>query len=63
MKKRLDVHNKSRFCIDVTFEMRTVLSGICLFNDDLNIIRQHFNIKRKQRGREQNSGETERKSV
>jgi hypothetical protein len=51
------------FSIDVTFEMRTVLNGICLFNDNLKIIRQHFYIKQKWRGREQDSRETERESV
>jgi hypothetical protein len=51
------------FSIDVTFEMRTVQRRICLFNDDLKIVGQHFYIKQKQRGREQDSGETERESV
>ncbi len=35
------------FRIDVTFEMRTVLRGICLSNDNLKIMRQHFYIKQK----------------
>ncbi len=32
------------FHIDATFEMRTVLSRICLFNDNLNNVGQHFII-------------------
>ncbi len=51
------------FCIDVTFEMRTVLSVIRLFNANLKIVGQHFYIKQKWRGREQDSGETERECV
>jgi hypothetical protein len=43
--------------------MRTVLRGIALLNDDLEIVRQHFYIKWKRRGREQDSGETERETV
>ena len=52
-----------QFCIDVTFEMRTVFSGIRLFNDDTQIDRPQFYIKKKWRGREQDSGETERECV
>ena len=48
------------FCIDVTFEMRTVLSRIRLFSDTFLDIRHHVYIKQKRRGREQDSGETER---
>ncbi len=51
------------FRIDVTFEMRTVLSGIRLFNDTFLNVRHHIYIKRKGRGREQDSGETERANV
>ncbi len=40
--------------------MRTVLSGICLFNDTDQIKRTHFYIKWKQKGREQDSEEPER---
>ncbi len=43
--------------------MRTVLSGIHLFNDNLKIVGEHFYIKRKRRGREQDSRETERECV
>jgi hypothetical protein len=43
--------------------MRTVLSGICLFNDPDQIKRTHFYIKWKRRGREQDSRETERECV
>jgi len=49
--------------MDVTFEMRTVLSGICLFDDDLKIVGQPFYIKLKWRGREQDRRETERECV
>jgi hypothetical protein len=52
-----------KFCIDVTFEMRTVLRGIHLFNDTNQIIRPQFYIKQKRRGREQDSRETERACV
>jgi hypothetical protein len=40
------------FCIDVTFEIRTVLSGFHLFNDTNQIVRPQFYIKQKWRGRE-----------
>jgi hypothetical protein len=43
--------------------MRTVLYGICLFNDADQIKRTHFYIKRIWRGRKQDSGETERVCV
>ncbi len=43
--------------------MRTFLSVICLLNDTHQIIRSQFYIKQKQRGREQDSGETERERV
>jgi len=35
------------FRIDVTFEMRTVLSGICLFNDTILNIGHHFILNGK----------------
>ncbi len=44
-------HGVSIFCIDVTFEMRTVLSGIHLFTDKHKIVRQHF-ISNGNRGEE-----------
>ncbi len=50
------------FCIDVTFEMRTVQSGICLFNDTILNIRHHFILNGK--GREENKiVERQRESV
>ncbi len=51
------------FRVDVTFEIRTVLSGIHLFNDNHPIVRSQFYMKWKWREREWNSGETERESV
>jgi len=39
------------FCIDVTFEMRTVLSRIHLFNDTILNRGQHFILNRN-RGKE-----------
>ncbi len=35
------------FCSDVTFEMRTVLSGIRLFNDTILNVRHHFILNGK----------------
>ncbi len=35
-------HLISSFCIYVTFEMRTVVCGIRLFNDTIKNIGQHF---------------------
>jgi hypothetical protein len=43
--------------------MRTVLSGISLFNDTDQIKRTYLYIKRKWRGREQDRGETEREET
>jgi hypothetical protein len=43
--------------------MRTVLSRICLFSDIILDIRHNIYIKQKRRGREQDSGETERERV
>jgi hypothetical protein len=37
----------SMFRIDVTFEMRTVLSRICLFNDTILNIGHHFILNGK----------------
>jgi hypothetical protein len=39
----------------LAFEMRTVLNEIHLFIDTHKIIRQHFFIEQKRRGREQDS--------
>ncbi len=50
----------SLFRIDVTLT-RTVLSEICIFNDDLSKQGHHIYIKRKEGEREQDSGETERR--
>jgi hypothetical protein len=50
------------FCIDVTFEMRRVLSGIHLFNDPDKIIRQHFILNRNG-GEESKIAERERERV
>jgi len=46
------------FHIDVTFEMRTVLYVIHLFNDDVHKHGRHFYMKRKEGKLEQDSGET-----
>jgi hypothetical protein len=51
------------FHIDVTLEMRTVLYGMRLFNDNISKHEHHIYMKRKEGGREQNSGETERECV
>jgi hypothetical protein len=48
------------FCVGATFEMRTVLYGICLLIDKLEMVDRVFFIKHWKRGREQDSGETER---
>jgi hypothetical protein len=45
------------------FEMRTVLYGIRLFNDDLSKHGHHIYMKWNEGGREQDSGETERECV
>jgi hypothetical protein len=45
------------FHIDVTFEMRTVLYVIHLFNDDVHKHGRHFYMKRKEGKREQHSRE------
>jgi hypothetical protein len=47
------------FGVDVTFEMRTVLYRIGLFNDDLFRHGHHIYIKQKKRERERYNGETE----
>ncbi len=49
--------------IVVTFEMRTVLYEIHLFNDTLYKHGDHIHMKRKEGEREQDSRETERDSV
>ena len=51
------------FRVDVIFGMRTVLYGICLFNDNVTKHGHHFYMIRKEGGREQDSIETERDSV
>ncbi len=51
------------FHIDVTFEMRTVLHGIHLFNDKSYKHRRHIYMKRKEGKRQQDSRETERECV
>ncbi len=53
---------RGKFHIDVTFEMRTVLSGIHLFKDNLKIIGQHF-ILNGNRGEESRIAERQRESV
>ncbi len=55
--------NLKWFRIDVTFEMRTVPYGMCLFNDNVSKHEHHIYMKLRERGREQNSGETERECV
>jgi len=47
----------------LSFEMRTVLYGIRLFNDAGQKHRSNIYMKWKEGGREQDSGETERESV
>ncbi len=51
------------FCIDVTFEMKTVLSEIRLFNDDISKHGYHIYMKWKEGEKEQDSGEIERESL
>ncbi len=53
----------ANFCIDVTFEMRTVLSEIHLFNYDLSKQWHHIYMKWTEGEREPDSGETERECV
>ncbi len=53
----------NQFCIDFTFEMRTVLSEICLFNAYLSKHGHHIYMKWKVGEREQDSVETKRESV
>ncbi len=50
------------FCIDVTFEMRTVLRGIPLFNDTISNVGQHFILNRNG-GEESKIAERHRESV
>jgi hypothetical protein len=40
--------NRPHFCIDVTFEIRTVFSGIHLFNDKSEMIARVFISKQKE---------------
>jgi hypothetical protein len=49
-----------RFHIDVTFEMRTVLYGMHLFNDNVSKHGHHIYMNREEGGKEQDSRETER---
>ena len=51
------------FCIDVNFEMRTDLYGICLFNDNQHKHGCHIYMKWKEGEREQGSRETEKERV
>jgi hypothetical protein len=55
-------HLISSFCIDVTFEMRTVLGGIRLFNDTIKNVGQHF-ISKGNRGEECKIAERQSESV
>ncbi len=43
--------------------MRTVLYGICLFNDKVSKHGHHIYMKQNEGEREQDSGETERECV
>ncbi len=52
----------SRFHIDVTFEMRTVLSGICLFIDNIKLSDNIF-ISNGDGGEESRIAERQRESV
>jgi len=52
-----------RFHIDVTFEMRTVLYGMHLFNDNVSKHGHHIYMYRAEGGKEQDSRETERECV
>ncbi len=54
---------KDRFCIDVTFEMRTILYKIRLFNDKVYKHGYHIYMKLKEGEREQFSRETEREGA
>jgi len=45
------------------FEMRTVLYGICLFNDVRHKHRSNIYMKQKEGEQEQDAGETDRESV
>ncbi len=51
------------FHINVTFEMRTVLSGIRLFHDKSKVDAKGFYIKSEGREREQDSGDTKRERM
>jgi hypothetical protein len=51
------------FHIDVTFEMRTVLYNIHLFNDKVYKHGHHIYMKQKEGEREQDSRETEREGA
>ncbi len=51
------------FVLMLPFEMRTVLSEIRLFNDNLFRHRHYTYMKHKRRERVQDSGETERETV
>jgi hypothetical protein len=53
---------RGKFRIDVTFEMRTVLSIICLSNDNLKIVTQQFIINGNG-GEESRIEERQRESV
>jgi hypothetical protein len=51
------------FVLMLPFEMRTVLYGICLFNDARHKHGSNIYMKWKEGGREQDSGETEKERV
>jgi hypothetical protein len=55
-------NSKDNFCIDVTFEMRTVLRGIHLFNDTILNVRHHFILNGKG-GEESRIAERQRERV
>ncbi len=56
------LRRKLKFCVDVTFEMRTVLSRICLFIDNLKSLDNIF-ISNGDGGEESRIAERERESV
>ena len=56
----LRVYENRCLRVDVTFEMRTVLYGIHLYNDNQHKHGSHIYMKWKEGEREQDRGETER---
>jgi hypothetical protein len=60
----IDFSNYNHFRISATYEMRTTEYGeILYFNDNQIIGEKGFYMKRKEEGREQTDGETEREQV